>query len=89
MHRALIHWEIIGWGYKVWELAFTAEQLSKVLKCHGHYINGDDWPPECEWLAEFLEDYPPIVESEDVGTTSSPYFPAHKIDAVIFTGMHL
>jgi len=84
--RALIFYEITGFGFKIYELAVTEEQLIKMQKCHGKYVNSADWPVECEWLAEFLDPYYPIYDSDDEGMAPS-IRPKYIFDEVIVTGL--
>ncbi len=86
MKRVLIIYEIIGFATKLFDLAVTDDQYDKIMKCQGHYINGDDWTPECEWLTEFLDVYTPVYNTEDRYGQFIPYKPAHKYDLVVFTG---
>lgn len=86
MKRVFILYEITGFCFKAYDLAVTDDQYQKVMKCQGHYLNGSDWVPECEWLAEFLETYPPVWESDDKFNFYVPYKPEHKYDLMIFTG---
>ena len=81
MLRVLIIYELVGTDIKIFELAVTEEQYSMLAKCHGCYINSSDWPPECEWLAEFLEPYYPIYEAEGSVLHNLPHLFDRKIDS--------
>ena len=86
MKRVLIVYQTEG--YHLFDLVVTPEQFDKMTACQNRFINSVDWPPECEWLAEFLDDYPPVSDSLTLSAVF-PYFPPEKIDAVIVTGIVL
>lgn len=59
--RILLIYEMVPENTVVYLLPvnqFTEEELTKVLRCHGHFINQADQPEEAEvamaWLAERL-----------------------------------
>jgi len=87
MKRVLIIYELVPFSTKIFDLAVTPDQYAKILKCHGHYINGGDWMKECEWLTDFLNDYPPVYQSDDKIGTFLPYKPENKFDLIIVTGL--
>ena len=86
MLRVLIIYELAHTELKVYDLVMTKDQYAKAAKCHGHYINSADWPPECEWLAEFLDPYLPIY-SDEPWHQSFPHAFEHKVDALVVTGI--
>lgn len=82
--RVVIVYHIVGVGIKVFEIATTAAECEKIMKCNGYYLNSADWVPECEWLVEFLDIYAPVLDEQD--EIFPAHIPAGTIHAVVLTG---
>jgi hypothetical protein len=57
MQRVLVVYECVPESASLYLLNVDEEEFSKIIKCHGPYLNVCDNPAEeeCSWLSNFLE----------------------------------
>ena len=88
MRNVLLIWEELPERSKSFVLEVSDETFALLAKCHGKYVNSDNWPQE-DWVSEFVGAIPDDKMIFDSQKPGDPIQVAGGPITVIHTGFVL